>query len=73
MRQRLEYFDLSEYRGGDAPISRMVEANLFEGHVRRGGGGGDGTSLVDLTVGPFSDLIEADVVGDGACGERPAV
>lgn len=38
-----------------------------------GSSGIDGTSAIDLAVGALADLIEADVVGDGAGGERPSV
>ena len=33
----------------------------------------DGASAIDLAVGALSYLFETDVVGDGACGERPAM
>lgn len=56
-------------------------ADLFEGHVGRGAAGNivdgtflvDGPGAVDLAVGALADLLEADVVGDGAGGEGPAV
>lgn len=83
MRELFEYFNLPQDGGGDAPVARVVETDLFECDVVRiaarlerrgdGAGGVDGTGAVDLAVGAFAYLFEADVVGDGARGEGPAV
>ena len=62
----------------------MVQADLLEGHVGRraavtaaNASNGtplvDGPGAVDLAIGALADLLEADVVGDGAGGEGPAV
>ena len=33
----------------------------------------DGTSTIDLAVGALADLLQADVVGNGACGQGPSM
>ena len=53
-----------------------MQSNLFECHVVLAGLAGgfvETFGAVDLAVGAFADLFEADVVGDGAGGEGPAV
>ena len=75
MLQLLQDLDLPQHGGRDAPVRRGLQSDLLQRYVLVGPAAGlvDATGAVDLAVGAFADLFQADVVGDAARGQRPAV